>query len=59
MFDASTEELACGTPVVSITGEVDLVTARVLEQTLFDVAEDQTGEVIVDLTDCSFVIYNL
>jgi anti-anti-sigma factor len=55
MFAASIEELECGTPVVSVSGEVDIDTARTLEQTLFDVAENRTGEVIVDLTNCSFV----
>ena len=54
-FVASTEELDSGAPVVSVMGEVDLATAPALEQTLLDVAEDRTGEVIVDLTGCSFL----
>jgi anti-anti-sigma factor len=41
--------------VVSVTGDVDLVTARAFEQTLLDVAQDKTGEVIVDLSRCSFL----
>ena len=54
-FVAATEQLETGEPVVSVTGEVDLVTARAFEQTLVDMAQDQTGEVIVDLTRCSFL----
>lgn len=54
-FVAATEQLDCGTPVVSVMGEVDRVTATALEQTLLGVAEDRTGEVIVDLTGCSFL----
>ncbi len=53
-FVAATEQLDDGTPVVSIMGEVDLATAPAFEQTLLGVAEERTGEVIVDLTDCSF-----
>ena len=54
-FVAATEQLDGGTPVVSVTGEVDIATALALEQTLLAVTEDRTGEVIVDLTDCSFL----
>ena len=54
-FVAATEQLDTGEPVVSVMGEVDLVTARAFEQTLLDVAQDKTGEVIVDLTRCSFL----
>jgi anti-sigma B factor antagonist len=41
--------------VVSVLGEVDRATAQVLEQTLLGVTEDRTGEVIVDLSGCSFL----
>jgi anti-sigma B factor antagonist len=54
-FVAATEHLDDGTPVVSVMGEVDLATARALEQTLLGVTEDRTGELIVDLTGCSFL----
>jgi anti-sigma B factor antagonist len=54
-FVAATEQLESGAPVVSVMGEVDLATAPALEQTLLGVAEDGTGEVIVDLTACSFL----
>ncbi len=54
-FVAATTQLDSGGPVVSVMGEVDLATAPTLERTLLDVAEDRTGEVIVDLTGCSFL----
>jgi anti-sigma B factor antagonist len=54
-FVASTELLDGGTPVVSVMGEVDLATAPALAQTLLGVVEDRAGEVIVDLTGCSFL----
>jgi anti-sigma B factor antagonist len=53
-FVASTEQLGSETPVVSVTGEVDLATVGGLERTLHRAAEDRIGEVIVDLTRCSF-----
>ena len=55
LFVAATEPLDDGGPVVSVTGEVDLATAPALAHTLLAVAEDWTGEVIVDLTDCAFI----
>jgi len=54
-FVVATEQLDGGVPLVSVSGEVDLATAPALERTLRDAAEDQTGEVIVDLTCCSFL----
>ena len=36
-------------------GEVDLSTVLAFEQTLLGAAEDGMGEVIVDLTGCSFL----
>jgi STAS domain len=54
-FVAATEQLETGTPLVSVMGEVDLATERAFEQTLLGVAEDGTGEVIVDLTGCTFL----
>ena len=53
-FVVATEQLDGGTPVVSVNGEVDLATAPALERTLLEAAEDRKGEVIVDLTDCTF-----
>ena len=54
-FVAATEQLENGAPVVSVMGEVDLATAQAFEQTLLGAADDGTGEVIVDLTGCSFL----
>lgn len=54
-FVAASAPLDNGTPVVSIRGDVDLATAPALERTLLDVTEAGTGEVIVDLTGCSFL----
>ena len=54
-FVAATERLDSGTPVVSVIGEVDIATAPAFEQTLLGVAENLTGEAIVDLSGCSFL----
>ena len=54
-FVAATEHLDRGTTLVSVSGEVDLATAPMLERTLRDAAEDQGGELIVDLTCCNFL----
>ena len=54
-FVAATEQLDSGTPVVSVIGEVDIATAPALAQTLLAVTEDRSGEVIVDLSGCSFL----
>jgi anti-sigma B factor antagonist len=54
-FVAATEQLENGAPVVSVMGEVDLSTVMAFEQTLLGAAEDGMGEVIVDLTACSFL----
>jgi anti-sigma B factor antagonist len=54
-FVAATEPPDGGIPLVSVSGEVDYAKAPALERTLRDAAEDRTGEVIVDLTCCSFL----
>jgi len=54
-FAAATQQLDGGTPVVSVMGEVDRATAPELERKLVAVAEEQTGEVIVDLRACRFL----
>ena len=54
-FVAATAQLDDGRPVLSVMGEVDLATAPVLEQTLVDLAETGVGDVIVDLSGCSFL----
>jgi len=54
-FIVSTEQLDSGAPLVSVSGEVDLATAPVLERSLIQAAEHRTGNVIVDLTRCTFL----
>jgi len=54
-FVAATELLETGAAVVSVMGEVDLATAPALEQTLRGAAKDVAGELIVDLSGCSFL----
>jgi anti-sigma B factor antagonist len=54
-FVAATEQLETGAPVVSVMGEVDLSTVPAFARTLLDATEDGSGEVIVDLTGCSFL----
>ena len=53
-FVVATEQHDSGARVVSVMGEVDPATAPALEQTLRAVAEDRPGEVIIDLSGCSF-----
>jgi anti-sigma B factor antagonist len=53
-FAVATQQLNGGAPVVSVMGEVDSATAPGLERKLVAVAEEQTGEVIVDLRGCRF-----
>ena len=54
-FVASTDQLDSGTPVVSVTGEVDLATAPALERALRAATELRSRELILDLTRCSFL----
>jgi anti-sigma B factor antagonist len=54
-FATATAQLNNGTPVVAVMGDVDLATAPALGRRLLDVVEAGTGEVIVDLTGCSFL----
>ena len=53
-FVASTQWLDSGVPVVSVTGELELLTAQVLEETLLGLSDGAAGAVIVDLARCSF-----
>ena len=54
-FAIANKQLGNGTHVVSVAGELDLATARAFERTLLDLTESGMGEVIVDLTACSFL----
>jgi anti-sigma B factor antagonist len=53
-FAMATQHLDGGAPVVSVMGEVDGATAPGLERKLVAVAEEQPGELIVDLRGCRF-----
>ena len=52
---AVAEHLDSKTSVVTVTGEIDLATVSALEQALLGAAGDRTGELIVDLTGCTFL----
>jgi anti-sigma B factor antagonist len=54
-FAMAAEQFGDGTSVVSVMGELDLATVPAFERRLLDVTEAGTGEVIVDLTVCSFL----
>jgi anti-sigma B factor antagonist len=54
-FAVAVAQLGNGTPVVSVMGELNLAAVPGFERTLLDVTEAATGEVIVDLTRCSFL----
>jgi anti-sigma B factor antagonist len=57
-FAAAIAQLGNGTPVVSVMGELDLAAVPGFERTLQAVTEAATGEVIVDLSRCSFLDSN-
>lgn len=54
-FVAATDWLESGVPVLSVTGELDLATAPVLEEALLALADGAAGAVIVDLARCDFI----
>jgi anti-sigma B factor antagonist len=54
-FATATAQLGNGTAVVSVMGELDRATVPAFDRALLDVTEAETGEVIVDLTGCSFL----
>ena len=54
-FATATAQLGNGAPVVSVMGELDVATAPAFDRTLRDATEAGTGDVIVDLTGCSFL----
>ena len=54
-FDVKTDELGDGTYVISLTGEVDLYTAPEFKQQLLDVIAKGGTNVVVDLTDTTFI----
>jgi anti-sigma B factor antagonist len=54
-FDSKAERVAEGVWVVALTGEVDLYTAPEFKQQLLDVIAQGASQVIVDLTDTTFI----
>jgi anti-sigma B factor antagonist len=54
-FDVNTEKLSDDQYVISLAGEVDLYTAPEFKQQLLDVIDQGAKEVIVDLTNTTFI----
>lgn len=54
-FKMTTEEPGDGIAVVALTGEVDLYTAPDLKQELVRLVDGGARQVVVDLTDTSFI----
>jgi anti-sigma B factor antagonist len=54
-FEIKTEKLDGGTYVISLAGEADLYTAPELKQQLLDVIGEGGTEVVVDLTETTFI----
>jgi anti-sigma B factor antagonist len=54
-FDLKTEQIDGQTYVISLAGEVDLYTAPELKQQLLAVIEEGAAEVVVDLSDTTFI----
>ena len=54
-FDVKTEKLSDDQYVISLAGEVDLYTAPEFKQQLLEVIDQGGRDVIVDLTDTTFI----
>ncbi len=54
-FSVSAEQLGEGAYVISLAGEVDLYTAPEFKQQLLDVIAQGGRQVVVDLTDTTFI----
>ena len=54
-FDIKTEHAGGDVYVIALTGEIDLYTAPEFKQQLLDVIEKGGKEVVVDLTDTTFI----
>ncbi len=54
-FDIKTEKLGDDAYVIALAGEVDLYTAPELKQQLLDVIGQGAKEVVVDLSDTTFI----
>jgi anti-sigma B factor antagonist len=54
-FDIKTEHAGDDVYVIALTGEIDLYTAPEFKQQLLDVIEKGGQQVVVDLTDTTFI----
>ena len=54
-FDIKTEQAGGDVYVIALTGEIDLYTAPEFKQQLLDVIEKGGKQVVVDLTDTTFI----
>ena len=54
-FAIATEKPAAGLAVIALTGEVDLYTAPELKQELVRVIEDGACNVVIDMTETTFI----
>ena len=54
-YDVNTENLSDGQYVISLSGEVDLYTAPEFKQQLLEVIEQGGRDVIVDLSNTTFI----
>jgi len=54
-FDIKAEQAGAGAWVIALTGEIDLYTAPEFKQQLLDVIEQGANQVVVDLTDTTFI----
>jgi anti-sigma B factor antagonist len=54
-FDIKTEHAGDDVYVIALTGEIDLYTAPEFKQQLLDVIEKGGKQVVVDLTDTTFI----
>ena len=54
-FDVKTEQISDNTTVIALSGEVDLYTAPEFKQQLLETIGQGAKEVIVDLSDTTFI----
>jgi anti-sigma B factor antagonist len=54
-FDVKTEQVSDNTTVIALSGEVDLYTAPEFKQQLLETIGQGTKEVVVDLSDTTFI----
>jgi anti-sigma B factor antagonist len=54
-FDVKTEQISDNTTVIALSGEVDLYTAPEFKQQLLETIGQGTKEVVVDLSDTTFI----